>query len=60
MFGGLEGEESRVESSRVVKRKVEGNYYLSPYLDVFKIKGENNLPFLLFGCFKNKYRNERR
>ena len=42
MFGGLEGEESRVESSRVVKRKVEGNYYLSPCLDVFKIKGENN------------------
>ena len=42
MFGSLEGEESRVESSRIVKRKVEKNYYPSSCLDVFKIKGENN------------------
>ena len=42
MLGSLEGEENKVESSRVVKKKVEKNYYPSHCLDVFKIKGENN------------------
>ena len=42
MFGSLEGNESRVEKSRIVKRRVDENYYPPPCLDVFKIKGENN------------------
>ena len=41
---------------RVVERRVKGNSYPLPCLDVFKIsKGEeSNQPFLLFGCFKNQ------
>ena len=46
---------------RVVGRRVEGNGYPSPCLDVFKIsKGKmNNQPLLLFGCFQNQDGNER-
>ena len=39
MFGSFEREESsRVKERRVVERRIEGNGYLSPYLDVFKFK----------------------
>ena len=38
----------RVKGRRVVERRIEGNGYPSPYLDVFKIsKGEERpLPFV--------------
>ena len=43
-------------------RRVEGNGFPPPYLDVFKIsKGEgSNQSFPLFGCFKNYNENERK
>ena len=31
-----------VKERRVIGRRVEGNYYLSPCLDISKIKGEKN------------------
>ena len=42
LFGSLEREESRgeVEERRVMGRRVEGNSYPPPCLDVFKISKE--------------------
>ena len=50
------GEQRGVKERRVVGRRVEGNGYPLPCLDVFKIsKGKlNNQSFLLFECFKNQ------
>ena len=50
------------EQRGVEGRRVEGNGYPLLCLDVFKISnGEgSNQPFLLFGCFKNQDREERK
>ena len=54
MFESLKGEESRVEATRANERKEESNGYLSPCLDILKIKGEGNrYSFPSFGCSKD-------
>ena len=60
MFGSLEGNESRVEKSRMVKRRVDENYYPPPCLDVFKIKGRIISPSSYLDVLKIKTGNERR